>query len=620
MASSSLLLLLFPFFFTSFKATPTNPPPPFPPPSKCTDRCGDLPLPFPFHLTDPSCGLNYSAFQLTCVDSVLYLPLGGPRDLRVVRFSSDGSNSIVLDFPSPPSCTRHFVLESVDLGDAGFYGLSEENVLRLYDCEDSSVCKTGRCGSVAGCDGDGGCCYPLSDRDVWGPGENFSVFKEFGCRGFSSWVKGGNSTTGVVRGIEIEWAVPIGSQSGLCADGASVVNVTAVRDGVRCECGDGYVGDGFSVGTGCLKSCINGGHVVYGEGCDSESHGKKKAAVLAGALVSAFSLVALAAICSLARWIRNTNKRKLGPPCIVEFRKACWTTSFSYRELEQATGGFEESQKLVHNATDGTVHAAVLSNGLTVVVQKVKCEGEQDLILLLNRVQSLSRITHRNIARFLGCCTELHYTLFLVYESPQNGTLDEHLRRQNGTFINWYRRVSIATEAAIALSYLQFGLSPPLYLHDIKSSDIYVCGNYSIKIAGFRLFRSVHDLARVPCDVQSFGVVLLELLMGINHEDTTEKALLMIKGRNLDEITDPLLSFHELPSVHQEQIAKIRDLSVRCLSYGGLSMIEVARELIQIMREDVDNVGVGRPPLEETFSNSSLLQMISMSPDSMLAT
>jgi hypothetical protein len=49
---------------------------------------------------------------------------------------------------------------------------------------------------------------------------------------------------------------------------------------------------------------------------------------------------------------------------------------------------------------------------------------------------------------------------------------------------------------------------------------------------------------------------------------------------------------------------------------GKIGMVEVARELIHIAKESIDGCSKRGRGLEETFSNSSLLQMISMSPDS----
>lgn len=52
----------------------------------------------------------------------------------------------------------------------------------------------------------------------------------------------------------MEWAMPRRNVIGVeCADGAVLVNATAVRGGVRCMCGAGFVGDGYAQGAGCYK-------------------------------------------------------------------------------------------------------------------------------------------------------------------------------------------------------------------------------------------------------------------------------------------------------------------------------------------------------------------------------
>lgn len=87
---------------------------------------------------------------------------------------------------------------------------------------------------------------------MWKAGDGFGVFREFGCRGFSSWAEGEGK--GLERGVEMEWAVPRGYGNGTeCAEGAVEVNATAVRGGVRCKCVPGFVGDGFAAGSGCFK-------------------------------------------------------------------------------------------------------------------------------------------------------------------------------------------------------------------------------------------------------------------------------------------------------------------------------------------------------------------------------
>lgn len=238
-------------------------------PNKCGERCGHLPIPFPFHLNS-SCGPPIDSFRLSCSDnstrSALFLTLGS-TDLRVIDFLPSGS--LLLDYSpnSTSSCDPWYsnVNRSSSVFDRSpFFAVTADNVLRLYACEDSSVCKTGcdGIGVAGGCDGKRsyfGCCYPLSDGSVWKLGDGFSVFAEFGCRGFSSWVVRSVSGEDAVaqRGIELEWAVPRGYNGGeVCAVGAVVVNSTAVRDGLRCACGAGFIGDGFAEGVGCFK-CKN---------------------------------------------------------------------------------------------------------------------------------------------------------------------------------------------------------------------------------------------------------------------------------------------------------------------------------------------------------------------------
>jgi hypothetical protein len=234
-------------------------------PGETAHRCGDLVIPFPFHLNSSSLRGNASnnsfSFRLSCdANASLTLPLGATT-FRVLGFFHP-SGSLLLDYApaSPSACDAAYAAFSrltspaAALDAAPFLAVTPANVLRLYACEDSSLCRTG-CDDVATCGGrKAGCCYPLSDGSVWKPGDELAVFSDFGCRGFSSWVKNRTAAAGAgafLRGIEVEWAVPRDTAMAKCADGAALVNATAVHNGVRCVCPVGLVGDGFALGTGC---------------------------------------------------------------------------------------------------------------------------------------------------------------------------------------------------------------------------------------------------------------------------------------------------------------------------------------------------------------------------------
>ncbi|KAH0980029.1 hypothetical protein GBA52_007206 [Prunus armeniaca] len=535
---------------------------------------------------------------MTVPSAALFLNIGS-ESYRVLEFFSDG---LLVDFPGSSSCRQYNDLNSFDFLGNDHFGVSVENVIGLYDCEDSSLCKT-ECetNDLPGCDGNvngsPACCYPLSDHSVWHFGEKFSVFSKFGCRGFSSWVVQRGSNLGK-RGVKLEWAVPKNSSKGVCASNAYITNATVVEAGVRCICEDGFLGDGFATGEGCIKSCIKDRKEAYGNDCLKKKRGGKKLVILAGVLAPVFIIASLIALlCLLKRPAKPGTFDPAQKPhfqSTISFRKACRTRLFTYHELEEATKGFEEGQKLL-SGNNGTIFAGVLGDGSHIAVHKVECENEKDLIQVLSQIEVLSAVLHRNIARLLGCCIDLAYTPLLVYEYPANSTLEEHLHQRGGqnVALDWYKRLSIAAETASVLAFLHLGDGSQSHNHE--------------------------DSRFHKNDVYAFGVMLLEIIAGSNCLDLPTVALQKIRSGKLEEIVDPHLYYHEQPSYRREQIEIVADLAMRCLLFGGdgkLGMYDVARELVHIRRDSSDGGSKRGPALEETFSNSSLLQMISMSPDS----
>lgn len=221
--------------------------------NQCNETCGKLKIPFPFYLNS-SCGSVFKAFHLSCKNSTTLFLKVGSESYRVFEFFTDG---LLVDFPGSSSCRQYNDLNSFDFTGNTNFGISGENVIGLYDCEDSSLCKA-ECETIdlPGCDGNRNdspaCCYPLSDHSVWHFWDKFSVFSKFGCRGFSSWVALPAMNSGK-RGVKLEWAIPWNSSKDACATNSYVFNTTAIQGGIRCSCQNGFVGDGFVNGKGCIK-------------------------------------------------------------------------------------------------------------------------------------------------------------------------------------------------------------------------------------------------------------------------------------------------------------------------------------------------------------------------------
>ncbi|EES11314.1 hypothetical protein BDA96_06G207400 [Sorghum bicolor] len=601
-------------------------------PSGCGggDRCGDLVLPYPFHLNSScaSAGANSSFFRLSCNASATLTLALGSATFRVLAFLPSGS--LLLDYApaSPSPCDAAYAAFSrptspaAALDAAPFLAVTPANVLRLYACEDSSLCRDG-CDDVATCGGKSGCCYPLSDGSVWKPGNGLGVFADYGCRGFSSWVKNRSASAGgVVRGIEVEWAVPRGSAMAKCADGAALVNATALHNGVRCACAAGLVGDGFAQGTGCSKgtSCSNGEHAGDGRDCCQGRFCSKKAVVLAGFFVSLFFLAAAVSFWLFLRQPSKDSRWDLDPACIPKIlRSVCDAKQFTYEQLEEATKRFD-SEKAV-DTVDGTVHAGVLDDGSLVAVQRIGYETQGKLRLVLDRIELLSEISHPNIARVVGFCLDSSNALLLVHEHFAGGTLEEHLRQMKCRVLSWYHRVNIAIELASALTYLQAHETASTFLYDLRSSEIFLDTDFAAKIAGYKLTRpATYYSASYDQDVVcNFGHLLIELLTGLRQQIPLDSVAPKVREGRLHEVIDPtLLSGKQLPASHDE-VRKVFELAVRCLSSAenGLCMLAVARELMHILRDNNGSSSKIEISLDETFSSSSLLQMISMSPETL---
>ena len=297
----------------------------------------------------------------------------------------------------------------------------------------------------------------------------------------------------------------------------------------------------------------------------------------------------------------------------------CTVPLYSYHEIERATSGFSEDQRL-GTGTYGTVYAGRLSDNRLVAVKRIKQRDNaaEGLDCVMNEVKLVSSVSHRNLVRLLGCCIEQGQQI-LVYEFMSNGTLAQHLQRERGPAVPWTVRLRMAAETAKAIAYLHSEVHPPIYHRDIKSSNILLDHEYNSKVADFGLSRmgmtsvdSSH-ISTAPqgtpgyvdpqyhqnfhlsdkSDVYSFGVVLVEIITAMKVVDFSRRpsevnlAQLAVEkiGRGcVDDIIDPYLDPHRdawtLTSIH-----KVAELAFRCLAFHSEirpSMAEVADELDQI--------------------------------------
>ncbi|XVF78752.1 hypothetical protein PTKIN_Ptkin14bG0161100 [Pterospermum kingtungense] len=154
-----------------------------------------------------------------------------------------------------------------------------------------------------------------------------------------------------------------------------------------------------------------------------------------------------------------------------------------------------------------------------------------------SEVKFIGSLAHPNLVKLLGYCWK-DTEMFLVYEFMQKGSFENHLFRRSSAIepLSWELRLKMAIGAARGLSFLH-SFEKVIY-RDFKASDILLDGNYNAKISDFGLVKeSSHvNVAIKTCgyiapesartgrlsaksDVYGFGVVLLEMMTGLQASD-----------------------------------------------------------------------------------------------------
>ncbi|WVZ69402.1 hypothetical protein U9M48_018192 [Paspalum notatum var. saurae] len=215
---------------------------------------------------------------------------------------------------------------------------------------------------------------------------------------------------------------------------------------------------------------------------------------------------------------------------------------FTYRELKHATGNFKEE---LGRGGSGVVYRGVLDGGKVVAVKKLTnvARGDEEFWA---EMTVIGRINHINLVRIWGFCSQGKHKL-LVYEYVDNESLDRHLFNTDRT-LPWRERFRIALGTARGLAYLHHECLEWVIHCDVKPENILLTREFDAKIADFGLAKlSKRDGGRdslelshmrgttgymapewalnVPInakvDVYSYGIVLLEMVMGRRVSDQT---------------------------------------------------------------------------------------------------
>ncbi|EOA29952.1 hypothetical protein CARUB_v10013056mg [Capsella rubella] len=180
----------------------------------------------------------------------------------------------------------------------------------------------------------------------------------------------------------------------------------------------------------------------------------------------------------------------------------------------------------------GTVYHALWFGSDVVVKVFSKQEYSEEVIKSFRQEVSLmKRLRHPNVLLFMGAVTSPH-RLCIVSEFLPRRSIFRLLQRSKSK-LDWRRRIHMALDIARGMNYLH-RCSPPIIHRDLKSSNLLVDRDWTVKVADFGLSRIKHETylttksgkgtpqwmapevlrnesSDEKSDIYSFGVVLWEL-------------------------------------------------------------------------------------------------------------
>ncbi|KAG0501012.1 hypothetical protein HPP92_001084 [Vanilla planifolia] len=217
--------------------------------------------------------------------------------------------------------------------------------------------------------------------------------------------------------------------------------------------------------------------------------------------------------------------------------------SFKYEDLMKATGNFDHHNKLGQGGF-GAVYKGVLPNGKEIAVKRLFYNTTNWVDQFFNEVKLINQVQHKNLVKLLGCSVEGPESL-LVYEFLSNTSLDKYLFDSfKKTELTWERRLEMIIGTAEGLAYLHGGSVVRIIHRDIKASNILLDEKFRPKISDFGLARNfaedqshlstglagtfgymapeyiVHGQLTEKADVYSYGVLVLEIIMGSRNQNS----------------------------------------------------------------------------------------------------
>lgn len=293
------------------------------------------------------------------------------------------------------------------------------------------------------------------------------------------------------------------------------------------------------------------------------------------------------------------------------------------------------SAEMLGKGSLGTVYRAVLDDGCTMAVKRLKDANPCARKEFEQYMDLIGKIKHPNVVR-LSAYYYAKEEKLLVYDYLPNGSLHSLLHENRGSGripLDWTTRISLVLGAARGLARIHAEYSAAKVPHgNVKSSNVLLDKNGVACISDFGLsllLNPVHAIARLggyrapeqaevkrlsqQADVYSFGVLLLEVLTGrapsqypspmhprVDEEeqavDLPKWVRSVVKEEWTGEVFDQeLLRYKNI----EEELVSMLHVGLACVvpqPEKRPTMVEVAKM--------IEDIRVERSPLGEDYDDS----------------
>ncbi|CAN1134970.1 Leucine-rich repeat receptor-like protein kinase PXC1 [Linum perenne] len=297
------------------------------------------------------------------------------------------------------------------------------------------------------------------------------------------------------------------------------------------------------------------------------------------------------------------------------------------------------SAEMLGKGSLGTVYRAVLDDGCTVAVKRLKDANPCARKEFEQYMEVIGKLKHPNIVKFRAYYYAKEEKL-LVYDYLPNGSLHWLLHGNRGPGripLDWTTRISLVLGAARGLAKIHEEYGSARIPHgNVKSSNVLLDKNGVACIADFGLsllLNPVHAIARIggyrapeqvemkrlsqKADVYSFGVLLLEVLTGQAPSQHQQQYLSPARGQEEEDQAAVDLPKWVRSVVKEEWTAEVFDqelLRYKNIEEELVSMLHVALacvapgpekrpEMRDVVRM-IEEIRVEQSPLGEDYDES----------------